>query len=102
MYEDFFATRVSQLRIAQGVSARDMSLSLGLSESYINKVENGKTFPSMQVFFYICEYFQLTPQQFFEVDAPNPGVLAELLDDLKALDSEQLESMAKIAKGLRK
>ena len=40
MYEDLIAKRVSQLRMQKGVSARDMSLSLGQSESYINKIEN--------------------------------------------------------------
>ena len=51
--EEFFRQRLTQLRIQKGVSARDMSLSIGQSESYINKIENGKSFPSMQIFFYI-------------------------------------------------
>ena len=42
MYEEFFGNRLAQLRTAKGISARDMSLSLGLSESYINKIENKK------------------------------------------------------------
>ena len=42
MYEDLIAKRVSQLRMQKGVSARDMGLSLGQSESYINKIENKK------------------------------------------------------------
>ena len=37
-----FYKRLTQLRNKQGISARDMSLSLGQSESYINKIENGK------------------------------------------------------------
>ena len=36
-----FARRMSQLRQAKGVSARDMSLSLGQSAGYINNIENG-------------------------------------------------------------
>ena len=36
-YIDFFYKRITDLRIQKGVSARDMSLSLGQSESYINK-----------------------------------------------------------------
>lgn len=48
-----------------GVSCREMSLTIGLSESYINKVENGKTLPSMQNFFYICYYLDVTPEEFF-------------------------------------
>ena len=57
--------RIAQLRLQKGISARDMSLSLGQSESYINKIENRRTLPSMAGFLYICEYFgiTLTPTQ---------------------------------------
>ena len=47
-YTEWFRTRLSQLRMDAGVSARDMSLSLGQSESYINKIENRRTLPSMK------------------------------------------------------
>ena len=39
-YIDWFPERLVELRNQKGVSARDMSLSLGQSESYINKIEN--------------------------------------------------------------
>lgn len=55
-YIEWFHNRVAELRIQKGVSARDMSLSLGQSESYINKIENKRTLPSMTGFIYICEY----------------------------------------------
>jgi len=50
MKKQEFAKRVAKLRQNKGVSARDMSLSLGQSENYINHIENGKAFPSMAVF----------------------------------------------------
>ncbi len=93
MYEHLFATRIAQLRTSKGVSARDMSLSLGLSESYINKVENGKTFPSMQVFFYICEYFNLSPQEFFETDNANPTEITTAIHGLKKLSPTQFANV---------
>lgn len=65
MIEDFSALRLSELRIQKNVSARYMSLSLGYSESYINKIGNGKTFPSMQVFFYIFEFSEILPEDVF-------------------------------------
>ena len=40
MYEDFVPERIAQLRIKKGVSARDMSLSLGQANNYINNIEN--------------------------------------------------------------
>ena len=51
MYEDDFPRRLAQLRGLKGVSARDMSLSIGQNPGYINTIENGKAFPTMQSFF---------------------------------------------------
>ena len=74
-----FARRMSQLRQAKGVSARDMSLSLGQSAGYINNIENGVNLPSMSTFFYICEYLGVTPEEFFCSRTCRPGtsVVAE-------------------------
>ena len=60
-----FHKRLAELRTQADVSARDMSLSLGQSESYINKIENQKALPSMNMFFYMCEYLGVTPEEFF-------------------------------------
>lgn len=63
MFEEMFCNRLIQLRQEKNISTRDMSLSLGQSESYINRIENGKMLPSMTVFFYICDYFGITPRE---------------------------------------
>lgn len=63
--EEKFAERLVELRIAKGVSARDMSLSIGQSAGYINNIENKKNLPSMAAFFYICDYLEISPQEFF-------------------------------------
>ena len=72
MEERDFALRLAQLREKKGVSARDMSLSIGQSAGYINNIENGVNFPSMTVFFYICEYLGVTPMEFFDTETNNP------------------------------
>ena len=102
MYEEYFGRRVAQLRMKKGVSARDMSLSIGLSESYINKIENGIAFPSMQNFFYICEYLNITPKEFFDEGVKNPVLLQEIIDDLNGLDENQVKNIHEIIKGLKK
>lgn len=51
MYEDFVPERLAKLRTQKGVSARDMSLSLGQANNYINNIENKKSLPAMQSFF---------------------------------------------------
>lgn len=102
MYENEFQTRLAQLRENKGVSARDMSLSIGQNPGYINNIETGKAIPSMSGFFYICEYLQLSPKDFFDTDAKNPEKLNEHIKDLKKLDDKQLDSIASIVQGLVK
>ena len=102
MYEDDFPLRLAQLRSKKGVSARDMSLSIGQNHAYINNIESGKALPSMAIFFYICEYLNLTPSEFFDLDSKNPEKLQSLIKNLKKLDDKQLDSIAEIVKGLAK
>lgn len=101
MYEEIFFERLAQLRTQKGVSARDMSLSMGQSESYINKIENGASLPSMSAFFYICEYFGLTPAEFFDDSVERPMVLQEVISDLKDLNAEQLSHIHFIIKDIK-
>lgn len=99
-YIEWFYQRLTALRIQKGVSARDMSLSLGQSESYINKIENKRTLPSFTGFIYICEYFGITPQEFFNMDATAPPKTRELVRELEKLSPEQTEHLLQIAKDL--
>lgn len=98
-YIEWFYQRLTQLRMQKGVSARDMSLSLGQSESYINKIENRRTLPSFTGFLYICDYFDLTPQEFFQ-DSAAPQKTKELLLELEKLTPEQTEHILQIVKDL--
>ena len=102
MDEDFIAKRVAQLRLQKGISARDMSLSLGQSESYINKIENKKAQPSINGLYYICEYLGITPMEFFDEGNASPDKLQEIITDLKLLNSEQLSMVASLIKEINK
>lgn len=90
-YKTNFCRRLTQLRINAGVSARDMSLSLGLSEGYINKLENEKALPSMHTFFAICDYFDITPQEFFDTGEAFPLEIRIAVRELNKMNMEQLE-----------
>lgn len=100
MYEDFFADRIASLRGKKNVSAREMSLSIGQNGSYINRIENKQTFPSMRLFFYICEYLEISPKEFFDTEIPNPFIIDEILNELKTLNDEQLNTVLAVSKGL--
>ena len=97
-YLSWFPERIAELRIQKDVSARDMSLSLGQSASYINKIENGRILPSMAGFLYICEYLNITPQQFFDAGAHTPARARELQRQLERLTPAQAEHILQVVR----
>ncbi|MBQ7999884.1 MAG: helix-turn-helix transcriptional regulator [Ruminococcus sp.] len=99
-YIEWFYKRVSELRVQKGVSAREMSLSLGQSESYINKIENKRTLPSLTGFIYICEYFGITPQEFFNNNTVSPQKTKQLINEIEKLTPEQAEHILQIIKDI--
>ena len=62
----FVSNRIYELRVKKNLSARGLSLLLGMSAGYINKIENGKTMPSLDMLFEICLYLNVTPLEFFK------------------------------------
>ena len=103
MYTDFnFARRLAELREQKGVSARDMSLSLGQNPSYINKLENGKAMPSMEMFFYICDYLSVSPSDFFDERKKAPQKIKQITEECGSLTGESLEHLLFFVRAMSK
>lgn len=98
--EKDFSLRLAKLRERMGVSARDMSLSIGQNPGYINNIETGKSMPSLAGIFYICDYLEITPSEFFDLENKNPVKLQELINNLKQLDDNLLYHMSEIVRKL--
>lgn len=86
-----FSKRMALLRQNKGISARDMSLSLGLSHNYIHNIESEKNYPTMLNFFYICEYLKITPEEFFNYGQQTPELDNELYAEIQKLDMKSKE-----------
>ena len=97
-----FPTRLAELRNKKGVSARDMSLSIGQNPGYINNIETGKALPSMSAFFFICDFLGISPQEFFDTESKDPEEIRTLTKNLKKLDINQLKNISAIVEGLVK
>ena len=94
--EKEFQDRLAELRLQKDVSAREMSQSIGQSENYICNIENHHNLPSMSVFFYICDYLKVSPQEFFDLESRAPDRLSEITAKLKRLNPEQLALVSKL------
>ena len=98
MNEKLFAERLAQIRTQKGYTAREMSLSLEQSDSYINKIENQKIKPSISMFFSICEYLDISEKDFFDIENKYPDRLNELVENLKKLDEKALTHISELVK----
>lgn len=96
----FVRERITQLRLQKGISEYKMSYDLGHSRGYINNISSGKTLPSMAEFFAICDYFQLTPVEFFNGEVQNPKMAQQTLHTIEQLDEEDLALVLRTAERL--
>lgn len=90
MDEKFVRERITQLRLRKGVSEYRMSYDLGHSRGYVHNISSGKALPPMKEFFAICDYFELTPQQFFDEGTQNPELIQKAIAGMKQLDETDL------------
>lgn len=90
MDELFVRERITQLRLRKGVSEYRMSYDLGHSRGYVHNISSGKALPPMKEFFAICDYFGLTPQQFFDEGTQNPELIQKAIAGMKQLGETDL------------
>lgn len=105
MNADFIRDRITQLRLEKGVSEYQMSYDLGRSRGYIYNISSGKSLPPMKEFLQICDYFNITPAQFFETASGSDqrtALLETAIAELGKLDDESLALVAKLAHKLAK
>ena len=82
--------RISQLRLQKGVSEYQMSYDLGHSRGYIYNISSGKSLPPLKEFFNICDYFGITPLEFFDDKIKHPELIQKAIDGLKNLDDRDI------------
>lgn len=90
MDEKFVRDRITQLRLRKGVSEYRMSYDLGHSRGYVHNISSGKALPPLKEFFAICEYFDLTPQEFFDEQTQNPELIQKAIGGMQKLGEKDL------------
>ena len=79
-----------------------MSYDLGHSRGYIYNISSGKALPPLKEFFSICEYFGLTPQQFFDESTQSPDLIQKAIEEMKKLNDDDLNMVLSLIKRLQK
>ena len=86
--KEFVRNRITELRLKADISEYQMSLELGQNRSYIQSISSGKAMPSMAGFFNICDYFNITPVEFFDDSVKEPTLLNEVFKSMKNLSED--------------
>ena len=79
-----------------------MSLDLGHSKSYVQGITSGRALPSMNEFISICDYFDITPKDFFDDKIDNPALMQKLLNTVSDLQDGDIEMLINIAEKFKK
>ena len=90
MNEEFVRNRITQLRMKKGVSEYQMSYDLGHSRGYVYNISSGKTLPPLKELFAICDYFGITPQQFFDESTEHPDLVQAAIEGMRQLSESDL------------
>lgn len=101
MDEKFVRERLSVLRAEKNISARELSLRIGQNTGYINRIENGRSMPSIKALFNICFELGVSVSDFFDEGNKYPLVLNEIIKESTHLDRQSLESVLAIMKNMR-
>lgn len=101
-YDEYIRKRITQLRLQKNISEYKLSHELGHGDSYIRGITSGKSLPSMKEFLYICEYFEITPKEFFDDGIENPMMENELLNYVRNADSITIKMLMDLLEHISK
>ncbi len=96
MYEEYIRRRLDELRLQKGISERKLSLDIGHSNTYIHNISNGKALPSLGEFLYLCEYFGITPKDFFDKEGEPSLIRQEAKAILDKVSEEEIPALIPI------
>lgn len=98
---DFIRHRITELRLARSMTEYQLSTELGQSKSYIQGITAGKSLPSMKQLYNICEFFGVTPAQFFDDSETATPVFCEAVNVIKTLDEADISLILRYAQRIR-
>ncbi len=69
-YAQYLREKITALRLEKNISEYHLSTEIGRCKTYIQAISSGKSLPSFEAFFDLCDFFTLTPAEFFMESTP--------------------------------
>ncbi len=99
---EFIRKRITELRVARDVSEYKISTDLGFSKGYIQSITSGRSLPSLQALLDLCDYFHISPREFFDEDVlPESPLVLQILQNLRELSDEDLTTILEVTEKYR-
>ena len=94
--------KIKQYRILRGLSQEKLSELLNISQRTLSGIECGNNFLTSQTMEKIMEVLNITPDELFYVEylKPDKELIQELINDIKSLQGEDLQTIYKVVKAI--
>lgn len=99
-YDDILF-RIGYFRNKNDLSARETSLRLGFSDSFVNRIERKSVELKVSTLLQFMELCNITPEEFFYYKPENYEKDKELLQIIKSLSNENKDALMDIARRLK-
>ena len=101
MNKDDLVQRIGYFRNKKNLSARELSLRIGKSDTYINQIESKNFTISLPVLFDIIDALEISCAEFFADNYANYSQDKEILDLLKNLSADRKNSFIDLMKNTK-
>ncbi len=91
MNTNYIRHRITELRLMRNLSEYKLSSELGHSKGYVQRISSGNSLPSLESLLEICDYFDITPAEFFNEHIPEHPYIRRILYALPHLSEHDLE-----------
>lgn len=98
----FIIQRMMAILEEKNLSERQVSMDLGYSDSYMNKVKNGSIALTIDFLDEFCNELNVQPEEFFAVPEANTSNQYLLLQEMKELTEDDIQYLCDSAKYLKK
>ena len=102
MDKNFIQTRYAAIRNAHKISARKLSFELGQSSEYINQIENGKNLPSLESLLNFCDFFHISPAEFFDENIQYPVEYKAMMKEINKLTPDDCNLIIELLKTINR
>lgn len=86
--------RIKNIRMSKEITASQLAKNAFISQSYLSDIESGRTAPSLDKLFTICEALDISLSEFFG-DVPElPVDIIRLVNNAQKLEEEEIKLLS--------